>query len=105
MKHTKGTWYVERTSVIDGDFQGRILCKSSEKLGTNGKPQIYIIVGEPEKRNGRGNIYYEANAKLIAASPDLIEVLDLIIGSMSLERVERFDLLEKAKAAIKKATE
>ena len=36
--------------------------------------------------------------------PDLLEALDLVIGSMALERVERFDLLDKCKSAISKAT-
>ena len=84
MTHTKGIWMV------------------------SGSDQIVAMPSQVKVCNRISGANYEemeANAKLIAASPDLIEVLDLIIGSMSLERVERFDLLEKAKAAIKKATE
>ena len=67
MEHTKGKWYIERTSSKDGDFQGRILCESSEKKSPHSdKAQVYRIAGEPCKLNGFANIHVEADAKLIA---------------------------------------
>jgi hypothetical protein len=76
-KGTKGRWFVERTSSEDGDFQGRILCESSIVKNPHdpSKLQIYIIAGEPEKRNGIANIHYEPDAQLIASAPKLLEAL------------------------------
>lgn len=76
-QHTQGEWYVERTSSKEGDFQGRILCKSSEKTSPHSDdPQVYRIAGEPCTRNGDGNIHVEADAKLIASAPELLSALD-----------------------------
>jgi len=113
MTHTKGEWKVERTSSKDGDFQGRILCESSEKTSHESNhtdPQIYIIIGEPSKRNGPGNIHHEANAKLIAAAPELLEALQDIVKQADLTKMQiSVDLADSirvfGKNAIKKATQ
>jgi hypothetical protein len=113
-KHTKGKWYIERTSSKDGDFQGRILCKSSEvkDVHNHEKEQIYIIVGECMRRNGSSNIHHESNAKLIAAAPDLLEALNDCVNYLEKVAdnfngctVEIDDLIPLSKEAIKKATE
>jgi hypothetical protein len=81
-KGTKGNWRVERTSTKNGDFQGRILCDSSEKTShetNHTKPQVYIVVGEFMKKNGHANIHNSAHAKLIAAAPEMFNALQEII--------------------------
>ena len=109
-KGTKGEWYVERTSSEDGDFQGRILCKSSEKKSLHkDEPQIYIIAGGPSKRNGVANIHCEANAKLIAAAPELLKSLCGLIspgagGPLRCLKDEGFeDEVKEAQRVIEKA--
>lgn len=44
----------------------------------------------------------EEIARLKEDVKELVECLDLIVGSMSLERVERFELNEKSKSLIQK---
>jgi hypothetical protein len=93
-KHTKGAW--EQKSIFHA---------STRELIASGK-RIALIL-QYDDNGGMVADYEEceANAKLIAAAPEMIEILDLVVGSMSLERIERFDLLDKVKAIIKKATE
>ena len=81
-KHTKGKWEV---GGQDPDIYIESGLKTLCKLWGQGEEQ-------------------EANAKLITAAPDLLECLDYVLGSFSLERTENFDLLNKCKEAIKKAT-
>ena len=47
---------------------------------------------------------YQLLKKAYDNNPELLECLDYVLGSFSLERTENFDLLNKCKAAIKKLT-
>jgi len=86
-KHTQGEWKFEMPH-----FTYHITC--------NGKSIVQIIPTQEQQE-------YEANAKLIAAAPDLLVALERLVS-----RVEEngyhtsFTMaFEKAKSAIKKATE
>lgn len=108
MSHTKGKWFIERTSNEEGDFQCRILCESSEQRSHESsykEPQIFIIVGECNKRNGVANIHHLGNAKLISAAPDLLEALQFcksVIESNGLFDMSERMAFEKATNAINK---
>lgn len=98
-KILKGLFYVERTSSVDDDFQGRILCKSSEKNGVlnSEEPQIYIIAGEPHGQNGAANIHIEAHADLIAEAFNVVNETGLTPRQLAEQNKE---LLEACKKAI-----
>lgn len=79
LKATKGTWYIERTSDENGDFQARILSNIGKVFHAGEeKEQIMIIVGEPSKRNGQANIHCVANALLISQAPEMFKMLERI---------------------------
>lgn len=114
-KHTPGPWVVAPTpeTIAGGDFQARILTTGG-KAGTNVDPQSeYIIVGNHVNKNGHGNIMHEANAKLIAAAPDLLEALQdmmkqyrKVYGFADMPWEDyRGSVVTKCESAIKKATE
>jgi hypothetical protein len=85
-KGTTGEWYIERTSKIDADFQGRILCNQGKEFHAGIEvDKIYIIVGENEKQNGKANIHVEANAKIIAFAPKMFEMLSFILDCQNSE--------------------
>ncbi len=67
-------------------------------------PKPFRYTGQKERHEQELG-EYKANAKLIASAPELLECLDYVLGSMSLERTENFDLMNRCKKAIKKATE
>jgi hypothetical protein len=46
---------------------------------------------------------YRKQEQLRDTAPDLLECLQLVLGSFALEKTERFDLIEKCKETIKKA--
>ena len=103
-KITQGEWYVETVTNEKQDFQGRILCNSSERTDSNGKPQVYIIVGDIKNKLSHKNIHCVANAKLIAAAPDLLNSLIYMVENAPKwdKNGEEFDT-ELANNAIKKA--
>ena len=111
-KGTKGKWYIERTSVQDGDFQARILSNVGKVFHAGEeKDQIVIIVGEPSKRNGQANIHSVANALLISKAPEMLEVLKGLVsdvgnllGEHDIEW-QQAGYFEAAKQLIKEATE
>lgn len=88
-KHTKGEWEVfSRPSWTSPEDELKIL----DSVGT-----ILASISD-NNRSER-----EANAKLIAAAPDLLKALELIILENSLSI--RGNLLIMAREAIEKATE
>jgi hypothetical protein len=107
VKHIRGPWEAIPTpeTLNGGDYQARIIAKGALSDGNDA-----IIVGHCNNKNGSGNIHYEPNAKLIAAAPDLLKALQSMTMSMSAhpdctEGGEFKDMVDIAKAAIKKATE
>ena len=89
-KHTPGPWNFAK-SDIDGRYS----------IYGNG-PLAYC--GDTGAVNGDG----EANARLIAAAPDLLVALKALVGEADLGEVDLDDddraKLEQARAAIAKAT-
>ena len=86
-KHTLGEWI-----IVDGD-----LIESQD-----GYPIASIFDGN-SIQGGEDAKAIKANAKLIAAAPEMLEVL-----KSSMPYLEQFalrDILNKAKSVIKKATE
>jgi len=98
MKHTKGKWTAEQTDVHISVRPWRVL------QGT----KIICKLDSYDRYNSEANIEEEANAKLIAAAPDLLEAL-----KNAMEWFKKLDDwsgvgdpdIEKYIAAIKKATE
>jgi len=99
MKHTKGNW------KIDIEVDGNLWIGSDNKTsmianvcsGFNGATKLY----EPEDDE-------LANAKLIAAAPELLKELNNMIkvyGWTDMLEGEEQDAIGTAKEAIKKATE
>lgn len=68
-KHTPGPWRItgSKTKYIEAPLR-------------DGWEQEVCAVGPTEADNGYG-IQHEANARLIAAAPDLLEALELVISN------------------------
>lgn len=82
MKHTKGPWVAVGTNVLLRD--GTRICRAQKELAY----QVTISKAEAE-----------ANARLIAAAPELLEMLEAFIDPIS----ATLELRVKALAIIKKA--
>ena len=90
-KHTPGPWFWHYG--IDGDTKMDVLTSSTSKVCDFGDCETYYpIEGTPPN---------EADAKLIAAAPELLEALIEVVAISD----RKHDAWDKAKAAIKKATE
>ena len=87
MTHNKGPWIYEKEIVSYGIRQ----------------PGGYFIA---ETLNGMEESAHEANARLIAAAPDLLESAKLLIDSYDICRKDRTPdvIFERLRAAIAKAT-
>lgn len=89
-KHTPGPWKIEGNKI----------------LNVRNNPDKELLVCEVY--DDTFNLNFEANIKLIAAAPDLLETLTTIVGFMKnsgLTTHHYKSYFESAKAAIKKATE
>lgn len=92
MKHTQGTWQLGKrgasvvSDIIDSDVKD------------------FSLYGGQLIAESIGN---KADAKLIAAAPDLLKAIEYLVGVNTKDRLkcELPEAIEKAKAAIKKATE
>lgn len=93
-KHTPGPWRVEVGDDPDkwADFFPVVLADEGEVVGVEG---IY---------SGNRDVDI-ANAYLIAASPELLEVLEEFVNVYGVDDVHRWmQVRDKARAAIAKAT-
>ena len=87
-KHTRGPWKVGEELASDGDF----VIKATSGYG----------IGQAWNLNG--NTENAANAKMIAAAPELLEALHVMMKTFEgLEAIHN-DAYRQAKAAIAKAT-
>lgn len=102
IKHTKGPWKVVRP--MKGKYRGdfAIVPQSKHSTESSGPAFCYLAKGREDMQ--------EANAKLIAAAPALLDVLNDIVRSewttVSLQAMtpQHRARLERARAAIGKAT-
>ena len=100
--HTKGPWKVEKHSHINGELWLTVLSGAWDITHNGGKSAIadcrYSAMSDEENK---------ANAKLIAAAPELLEALEAIAADYELFKSTgnnaALTLAAKAKAAIKKA--
>lgn len=93
-KHTKGEWVINKNSSTTVEVKG-----SNRSIASTG--------GYQTNTNESENIYNEniANAKLIAAAPELLESLvNLLKWSAHFPEAMNDEIIQ-AKNAIKKATE
>jgi hypothetical protein len=82
--HTPGKWIAKYNT---DEFPGQACIESEE-----GSRVIAVMDTSDETDS--------ANIDLVCASPAMYDLLSRIVGSMSLERVERFDLNDEAKSII-----
>lgn len=95
---TPGPWAVQKAE----DCMGRHLDDAVKWVVTSAKHDIWISTGptwDPEHAEES-----EANARLIAAAPDLLESVKALLGCMSLAGWDGDPIAVKARAAIAKAT-
>lgn len=86
-KHTKGEWTATQTSISD----------SNGVIATTYVNTVKRYIGKQE---------VEANAKLIAAAPDLLEALNDLVSWANIKDGSNYKYLrDNAINAIKKATE
>lgn len=90
-KHTPGPW-------INTKEQGKLFGSFNAVNDEANKVTIAIVYGSNIEEA-------EANAKLIAASPDLLEALDELLNCDYTSGTHLYTAQLKAKAAIKKAIE
>ena len=96
MKHTKGNWETKETS---GVFD--IYCY----IHMHGDVLIGTIYKRDQNDRYFGTEEAEANAKLIAAAPEMLEALQWIEHHALQKGCNKESLKAVAKEAIKKATE
>jgi hypothetical protein len=113
MSHTSGPWAFEMFAV--GDMaEMQYISQDENYYGDDGK-SICLIAGhewkhpDNDKRKGKRHYLTEesvANARLIAAAPELLEALNGLLDQCDLGEVneETQPLIDAAKAAINKAT-
>lgn len=103
MKHTKGEW------EITGESYGNYIT-----VGNENRKTIARIPWISQTDVDNGSEEDSANAKLIAAAPDLLEALDSVMTALSpafnfdfemSRHEEGYEYIDKALKAIKKATE
>jgi hypothetical protein len=94
-KHTAGPWSIRRVAGIPGSVYGGVT-----RRYTNGSAQDQLFMVCAVQEDNGGNEAMEANARLIAAAPDLLNAL------VTLVQVARdFEIpTDAAEAAILKAT-
>lgn len=96
-KRTPGPWVTFNYggNTGDGEFEGLGVCQQGKSVAVMmGDPNGYVCDCPPSK-------YQEANARLIAAAPDLLEALEVIAADS--RWISGEPTLLQARAAIAKA--
>jgi phage tail protein X len=99
-KGTQGEWsQSHRKTDRDGNYSTEVYCNKGDTIAT-------LSWYTNTEVKGVVSTYREANAKLIAASPELLKALQLVTGEL-FQAIECINGLESAKlsATIKKANE
>lgn len=100
-KHTKGEWQIGAMF----EYYSKSGSITIEAKGNNSREWIAEAKGS-HVNPGMGKDEWEANAKLIAAAPDLLEALQRFVDFVDKQNLDyESSMLLQAKAAIKKATE
>jgi len=91
MKHTEGTWNVSKHGNND-----------SFGVYAEGQPNDFAIVKGGNEEGGEA----EANARLIAAAPELLEAVELALMDFEMEGIDlNHDTVTALRKAITKATQ
>ncbi len=92
MKHTDGEWNMIYTDTIDQPKKSILSIHSRGKV-------IAKVYGDVEE------LEEEANARLIAAAPELLQAVIELIEDFEPTKEYQREIFKRAKLAIKKATE
>jgi len=95
MKHTPGPW-----EIVQSDH-GIVVCTESSK--TRYGASRYAAIGGFERSDPQQLAEALANARLIAAAPDLLEALQILFERANRNSIDPF-ALQQAVDAITKAT-
>lgn len=98
MKHTKGPWQLSEIP-----FELRSNDSAASIYGPNILNNGACFIADISR--SAGDKQATANAKLIAAAPELLEALQWFIDEFEPMKAYHREYFEKAKVAIKKATE
>ena len=98
-KHTPGPWYIGK----DFSDQGRHIYAAQKVRHEDGDEWHPLIACTDDDER---LVDWQANAVLIAAAPDLLEVLQRLVRLIEIEdaHLANFGEVEAARAAIAKAT-
>lgn len=99
-QHTPGPWGWSHREIHSGDYSTQVYDANEKEIAT--------IAWYPVRQNNITTTSREANARLIAAAPDLLEALEMCTKAMAsvLPDFNPYDqaAYDKARAAIAKAT-
>lgn len=103
-KHTPGPWISEDCVAGRPPEAGCGIIASDDDFKISNPTRG--IVAWASRIVSRPNEETLANARLIAAAPDLLEACELVIGSLSFDREDDFskEVIRRLTAAIAKAT-
>lgn len=116
--HTPGPWgKLETESSVDLEFPDGRKVSGWQDVGTADGHVVAIVVSKDAETYRDGDGVADANARLIAAAPDLLEALTGLLGNAELARFHMsateegmligsalFDTIQQSRAAIAKAT-
>lgn len=102
-KHTPGPWFVEagsewQTTNAFGSTHSITVVDQYGDVGLSDESVAKVFATNAEVAS--------ANARLIAAAPELLEALQVMLGTAGedMTPAQRLPIMEKARAAIRKAT-
>ena len=102
-KHTGGEWSIEMYQKPNGEWYAMVWADVDERSGCTANPDICKVYAMGDGRKGE----LQANARLIAAAPDLLESLEeawqIIQGWEAATPIQIANAADKARAVIAKA--